>query len=137
MTECTAQALEFGHFRQAIAPARQRKLSLLTIERGSCGPKGQKSLAQGLPWVLGLPAIALKGRPLARHPTKTSPNLGAPSGLLTSEPFPRVNPGLGSHGPLGRRLYLHRSFRQCPNRTAREKRILIEEALTFGPATEN
>jgi hypothetical protein len=35
-------------------------------------PKGQESLAQGLPWVFGLSPEALKGRPLTRRAVTTS-----------------------------------------------------------------
>jgi hypothetical protein len=35
------------------------------------GPKGQESIAQGLPWVFGLSPEALKGRLLAEHPGAT------------------------------------------------------------------
>jgi hypothetical protein len=50
----------------------------------------------------------------------------APSGLLTlGAPFPRVNPGLSSHGPLGRRLDFSqiRAFSKCPNCRHRAKSL--------------
>jgi hypothetical protein len=76
-------------------------MRLLAVKCASCGPRGQESLAQGLPWVFGLSPEVLKGRSLTRHPTNTSRDSAAPSGLLTLEPFPRANPGLSSQGPLG------------------------------------
>ena len=67
-------------FRRAKIPGRPRELNLPGVERGSGGPKGQESLAQGLPWVLGLLVEALKGRPLTRRSGITFPKHGAPSG---------------------------------------------------------
>jgi hypothetical protein len=62
--ECPERALEFGHFEKLSQPAQPRELSFLGIEHGSRGPKGQESLAQGLPWVFVLSREALKGHPL-------------------------------------------------------------------------
>ena len=44
--------------------------------RKGLGPKGQESLAQGLPWVLGLSPKALKGGATDETPRK--PHLGMP-----------------------------------------------------------
>ena len=49
----------------------------MTFVLGVFGPKGQESLAQGLPWVLGLSREALKGRPLATLP-RTPPGMQVP-----------------------------------------------------------
>jgi hypothetical protein len=43
------QGLKFGQFGELSRPARPRELSFLGVERGSRGPKGQESLAEGSP----------------------------------------------------------------------------------------
>ena len=84
------RGLEFGHFGELRRPARPRELNFLGVKRGSRGPKGQESLAQGLPWVFGLSREALKGRPLATLPRTPREMPAAPSGLLT---LGRIFPG--------------------------------------------
>jgi hypothetical protein len=60
-----------------------RGLPLYLFSVNFYGPKGQENLAQGLPWVLGLSREALKGRTLTSRLGTTSLNPGAPSGLIT------------------------------------------------------
>jgi hypothetical protein len=109
------------HLLESDLRNRNRESEVEKVERGFCGPKGsapkgaeERNLAQDLPWVFGSMPEALKhstrcrslmpgGRPLTRR-RGTYPEMPvAPSGLLSLGAFPRVNPGLISHGPLGRR----------------------------------
>jgi hypothetical protein len=95
--------LEFGHFREQNSRHDPGELGLLGVERDSLGLKGLKNLAQGLPWVFRLMPKALKGRPLTR-PRGDIPKWRWPlQGFSRWGAFPRVNPRLSSHGPLGRR----------------------------------
>jgi hypothetical protein len=118
-------------FQRAKTPGASKRLTLLGFERDSSGPKGQEGLAQGLPWVFGLSPEALKGRPLTRRPGTTSRNPGGPF----RAPHVRMrfpNPGLSSHGPLGRRTDPTRiqGFGKCPNcRALRAKRTQARVCL--------
>jgi hypothetical protein len=81
--------------------------SVIRSERPA--PKGQESLAQGLPWVGRYKRFALKGLEL---PTRSgsmvwnrfSPYPVAPSGLIRVGQLPRVNPGLYFLGHFGPRI---------------------------------
>ena len=64
-------------------------------------PKGQESLAQGLPWVSGNKRFALKGPPAFRDMFLEASLAGAPSGPPALNQKPRVNPGLSSSAPSG------------------------------------
>jgi hypothetical protein len=72
------------------------------------GPKGQKSLAQGLPWVLHLWAEALKGA-CGRGAQEPRPRVQMPlQGSSGYNEFPRVNPGLPwakFSWPVGPKIY--------------------------------
>src|ERR1700722_17468298 len=77
-------------------------------------PKGQESLAQGLPWVSRNKRFALKGletrtRSASNVRSRFSPYLVAPSGLIRVGESPRVNPGLcflGHFGPQIRNVQI-------------------------------
>jgi hypothetical protein len=125
--------MDFGHFKELRSRARPRELSLLGVGPGSRSPKGQESLAQGLPWVLGLSPEALKGRPLTRRPGTTSRNAGASSGLVTSQSssssfvlgwrwrrFARVEEGLNAEGNR-REISLYQPPGKRPTTTKDEK----------------
>ena len=60
-----------------------------------------ESLAQGLPWVLGLSPEALKGAPLTRRPGNQSRNAGAPSGLATLKRVSQGKPWAKFSCPFG------------------------------------
>jgi hypothetical protein len=65
------------------------------------GPKGQESIAQGLPWVLGLSPEALKGRPLMTHPGVAFRNAGRPlQGFITLERVTQGKPWAMLSWPL-------------------------------------
>jgi hypothetical protein len=71
-------------------------------------PKGQESLAQGLPWVSQNKRFALKGLEMRRPAgskvgSRCSPYLMAPSGLIRVGELFRVNPGLCFIGHFGHR----------------------------------
>src|ERR1700722_6734799 len=72
-------------------------------------PKGQESLAQGLPWVSGNKRFALKG--LDAHAIRSRGSEPIPGrtwwplqGQFGWGKFPRVNPGLSYFGHFGPRI---------------------------------
>ncbi len=72
-------------------------------------PKGQESLAQGLPWVSRNKRFALKGLEMrsrfgAKVRSRFAPYLVAPSGQIRVGELPRVNPGLCFLGHFGARI---------------------------------
>ena len=72
-------------------------------------PKGQESLAQGLPWVKQNKRFALKGlemrmRSCSNVWNRFSPHLAAPFRANSGGELPRVNPGLCFLGHFGPRI---------------------------------
>jgi hypothetical protein len=76
-------------------------------------PKGQESLAQGLPWVSGNKRFALKGLEadaIRSRGSEVIPGV-APSGLIRVGEITRVNPGLSYFGHFGPRIGRPRALR--------------------------
>jgi hypothetical protein len=85
-----------------------------------CGPKGQESIAQGLPWVLIYKPEALNhstrcrllmpgGRPLTRRRGTTSGNAEAPSGILIIRLPSQGKPSAKFSWPFGPKNQLYPS----------------------------
>ena len=78
-------------------PARPSEHNLLGVESGFRGPMGQEGLAHGFLFIAGGPERA----PPDQAPRNHARNPGALQGSSCQNAFPRVNPGLRSHGPVG------------------------------------
>jgi hypothetical protein len=80
-----------------------RAASGCLLPRRGLGPKGQESIAQGLPWETRSKVMGPEGAPAFREGCVGASSAGALSGPHAINPKPRVNPGLSYPGPSGQR----------------------------------